>query len=109
VGDLSALYDLAAPWIAEQLSPGNRRIVIINNGGGKIFSRVESLRKLDDAARTLIENRHAIDFRPWAELWGMNYQRVEKPEDLAGLPAGDVIVEVRTDAMQTDAFWEAWA
>jgi len=109
VGDLSALYDLAAPWIAEQLSPGNRRIVIINNGGGKIFSRVESLRKLDDAARTLIENRHAIDFRPWAELWGMNYQRVEKPEDLAGLPAGDVIVEVRPDAMQTDAFWEAWA
>jgi len=64
VGDLSALYDLAAPWIAEQLSPGNRRIVIINNGGGKIFSRVESLRKLDDAARTLIENRHAIDFHP---------------------------------------------
>jgi len=109
VGDLSALYDLAAPWIAEQLSPGNRRIVIINNGGGKIFSRVESLRKLDDAARTLIENRHAIDFRPWAELWRMDYRLVEKPEDLAGLPAGDVIVEVRPDAAQTEEFWAAWA
>jgi 2-succinyl-5-enolpyruvyl-6-hydroxy-3-cyclohexene-1-carboxylate synthase len=108
LGDLSALYDLAAPWIAEQLSPGNRRIVIINNGGGKIFSRVESLQKLDDTARTMIENRHAIDFRPWAELWRMDYRLVQTPEDLAGLPAGDVIMEVRPDAMQTEAFWQAW-
>jgi len=39
----------------------------------------------------------------------MDYRLVEKPEDLAGLPAGDVIVEVRPDAAQTEAFWAAWA
>jgi uroporphyrinogen III methyltransferase/synthase len=64
---------------------------------------------LAEAARTLIENRHAIDFRPWAELWRMDYRLVVKPEDLAGLPAGDVIVEVRPDAAQTEEFWAAWA
>lgn len=108
VGDLSALYDLAAPWVVEQLSPGNRRVVVINNGGGKIFSRVESLRRLNEDARSIIENRHSLDFRPWADLWRMAYRRVETPADLQHLPMGDAILEVRPDALETEAFWEAW-
>ncbi|MDB6073898.1 MAG: hypothetical protein JWO89_1538 [Verrucomicrobiaceae bacterium] len=108
VGDLSALYDLSAPWLLSQLEKGNRRIVIINNGGGKIFSRVESLRKLDEPARSMIENRHDIDFEPWAQLWKLPYRRVAAVADLASLPDGAVIVEVRPDAGQTDAFWNRW-
>ncbi len=108
VGDLSALYDLSGPWILSQLAQAGRRIVIINNGGGKIFSRVASLRTLDEPARSLIENRHALDFEPWAKLWSLPYRRAEKPEDLAALPPGPVIIEVRPDAAQTEAFWSAW-
>jgi 2-succinyl-5-enolpyruvyl-6-hydroxy-3-cyclohexene-1-carboxylate synthase len=108
VGDLSTLYDLSAPWIAEQLPAGNRRIVIINNGGGKIFSRVESLRSLAAEARGMIENRHGIDFEPWAQLWKLAYRCVAKPDDLRDLPDGDVIIEVIPDAEQTEAFWQAW-
>ncbi|HEX3577436.1 MAG TPA: thiamine pyrophosphate-binding protein, partial [Thermoanaerobaculia bacterium] len=45
VGDLTAIYDSNAPWIVPQLDAGiDWRIVIINNGGGRIFSRVPSLR-----------------------------------------------------------------
>lgn len=108
VGDLSALYDLSAPWLLSQLGTGNRRIVVINNGGGKIFSRVETLRKLDGQARSMIENRHEIDFEPWARLWNVPYRRVAEVDDLTALPDGAMIVEVRPDAAQTEAFWGMW-
>ena len=40
-GDLTALYDANAPWIVPQLD-ASFTICIINNGGGRIFSRVAS-------------------------------------------------------------------
>ena len=51
VGDLTALYDLSAPWILNQLAPGKRRIVVINNGGGRIFSKLPALADLADGER----------------------------------------------------------
>jgi 2-succinyl-5-enolpyruvyl-6-hydroxy-3-cyclohexene-1-carboxylate synthase len=108
LGDLSALYDLAAPWIIPQLAHQNIRIVIINNGGGKIFSRVASLRDLPDKAREVIENRHDMTFEPLAQLWHMDYLRVQSPVDLDELPEGPMILEIRPDPSQTEAFWATW-
>lgn len=108
IGDLSALYDLAAPWITSQLPRARRRLIIINNGGGKIFSRVSSLRALGTDARQIIENQHTLNFAPWAQLWQMPYRRATEPAHLHDLPEGDVMVEVIPDASQTDAFWTAW-
>jgi 2-succinyl-5-enolpyruvyl-6-hydroxy-3-cyclohexene-1-carboxylate synthase len=98
LGDLSALYDLAAPWILPQLPRGNRRLVVINNGGGKIFAQVASLRSLSREARHIIENRHRIHFGPWAELWGLPYLRATRPEQLQHLPDGPLLIEVIPDA-----------
>ena len=107
VGDLSALYDLAAPWIMPQLPQGNRRLVVINNGGGKIFSRISSLRSLPEDARQVIENNHRLSFAPWAQMWGLGYVLATKPEHLMNLPDGAVLVEVIPDAEQTEAFYAA--
>jgi 2-succinyl-5-enolpyruvyl-6-hydroxy-3-cyclohexene-1-carboxylate synthase len=92
IGDLTAIYDSNAPWIVPQLDAGiDWRIVIINNGGGRIFSRVPSLRKLDDATRErMIENVHGIHFDHWAAMWGIE----------------DRVTELRPDA---DASRRAWA
>jgi 2-succinyl-5-enolpyruvyl-6-hydroxy-3-cyclohexene-1-carboxylate synthase len=69
VGDLTAIYDMNAPWIVPQLPRELRfEIVIVNNGGGRIFSRVASLATID---RTLIENSHAFHFQQWASMWGI--------------------------------------
>jgi 2-succinyl-5-enolpyruvyl-6-hydroxy-3-cyclohexene-1-carboxylate synthase len=108
LGDLSALYDLAAPWILSQLTNPKIRLVIINNGGGKIFSRVASLRDLPANARHIIENRHSMSFEPFAKLWGMDYLLVQNPAALGELPQGPVILEIRPDPDQTEAFWTAW-
>jgi 2-succinyl-5-enolpyruvyl-6-hydroxy-3-cyclohexene-1-carboxylate synthase len=86
VGDLTAIYDGNAPWIVPQLDAGTDfRIVIMNNGGGKIFGRVPSLRALDDATRErMIENIHGIRFDHWAGMWGIEDRVTElRPDDAA--------------------------
>jgi 2-succinyl-5-enolpyruvyl-6-hydroxy-3-cyclohexene-1-carboxylate synthase len=94
VGDLTAIYDSNAPWIVPQLDPGTDfRIVIINNGGGRIFSRVASLRKLDPIIRErMIENSHALHFDHWAAMWSME----------------DRVTELRPDADATRRAWERY-
>jgi 2-succinyl-5-enolpyruvyl-6-hydroxy-3-cyclohexene-1-carboxylate synthase len=92
VGDLTAIYDSNAPWIVPQMDAGiDWRIIIMNNGGGRIFSRVPSLRKLDASMRErIIENAHSIRFDQWAAMWGIE----------------DRVTELRPDA---DASRRAWA
>ncbi|MEA2166609.1 MAG: 2-succinyl-5-enolpyruvyl-6-hydroxy-3-cyclohexene-carboxylate synthase [Thermoanaerobaculia bacterium] len=78
VGDLTAIYDSNAPWIVPQLDPAiDARIVIVNNSGGRIFSRVASLKKLDESTRErIIENVHNIRFEHWAAMWGMGHSLI---------------------------------
>jgi 2-succinyl-5-enolpyruvyl-6-hydroxy-3-cyclohexene-1-carboxylate synthase len=73
IGDLTAIYDLNAPWIVPQLGAMRFRIVIVNNGGGRIFSRVPSLRAVDPALRErIIENVHDVRFEHWAAMWNID-------------------------------------
>lgn len=72
VGDLTAIYDLNAPWVVPQLGDVRFRIVIVNNGGGRIFSRVASLRAVEPALRQrVIENEHDVRFEHWAAMWNI--------------------------------------
>ncbi len=91
LGDLTALYDLNAPWVVPQLDPGVRfRIVIVNNRGGRIFERVGSLRPLPaDVRSRVIDNAHDLHFHSWAAMFGL----------------GDLVSELRPDL---DASRRAW-
>ncbi len=108
LGDLTTLYDLGAPWICPQLRGGPRRIVILNNGGGRIFSRLPVLGDLPAHEKSRFENRHALGFAAWAEMWDWEYVKAEAPEEME-LPERDTIVEVCPDEGETDGFWAAWA
>jgi 2-succinyl-5-enolpyruvyl-6-hydroxy-3-cyclohexene-1-carboxylate synthase len=95
VGDLTALYDLSALWGLRHLEGLRLRVVVINNGGGRIFKRMFRNERF--------QNRHATGFEAWATMWGADY--------CAGLPAGALgaaaVIELRPDEEQTDAFWAA--
>ncbi len=96
IGDLTAIYDSNAPWIVPQLdSATDFRIVIINNGGGRIFSRVASLKKLDESTRErIIENSHDLRFEHWAAMWGMQYSVIANTggfEESRGLAVSKVL------------------
>jgi len=94
VGDLTAIYDSNAPWIVPQLDANiDWRIVIINNAGGRIFSRVPSLRNLDASMRErIIENVHNIHFEHWAAMWSIE----------------DCVTELRPDADSSRRAWEKY-
>ncbi len=80
VGDLTALYDLNAPWIVPQLD-AQCRIVVINNRGGRIFERVAA------ADRRLVINEHDLRFDKWSEMFGID------------------VTELRPDGEASRRFW----
>ena len=107
VGDLTTLYDLCAPWVLEQISCRKIRIVVINNGGGRIFSRLPSLRQVSSAQKKMMENSHGIGFQHWAAMWNMNYVCVAEAQDLE-LDESPWVIEIQPDPEDTQAFWKGW-
>lgn len=111
VGDLTALYDPAAGNLLRQVENRGRRLVVINNRGGAIFSRLPRLSAMSGRAVEWMLNRHEADLAGLAAMWGMGHVRVRTADDFDALPEGGdqtVLVEVLPDEKQTDAFWREW-
>ncbi len=93
VGDLTALYDLSALWAIRHLDGFRLRIVVINNGGGRIFQRMYRNERF--------QNRHQTGFAAWAATWGAEYHDA--------LPSGAIgaaaVIELRPSETETDLFW----
>ena len=73
LGDLTTIYDLNALWILPQLSYAHRMgILIVNNGGGRIFDFLPFFKK--EKKKTLFIQPHDLHFAFWAKMWGCSYQ-----------------------------------
>lgn len=90
LGDLTTRYDLTS-LIG---MPKNLRLIIINNGGGRIFD----LLKLD--RRIVLE--HESDFSTLVPAFGVSYS-----QSLSDLKTHQVI-ELRPDQKQTEGFLSEW-
>jgi 2-succinyl-5-enolpyruvyl-6-hydroxy-3-cyclohexene-1-carboxylate synthase len=110
VGDLTALYDLAAPFVLEQIECQGRVLVVINNGGGKIFERLPRLQSMSPRAVEWMTNPQNADLSGFATLWGMNHLRVRTVDDFDQFLATDktLLLEIVPDSAQTQALWAAW-
>lgn len=117
VGDLTALYDATGLWpvLQNSASWGRLRLVIINNGGGKIFSKVLAAAPGGAAP---FENAHAVGFQNFAALWQLAYLQVNGDESRAGevgeqlLAAQNherILLEIKPSALQTEQLWSALA
>ena len=63
----------------------------MNNGGGRIFSRVPSLRAVEPAVRDrIIENSHDLRFEQWARMWNID------------------VTELRPDAAASARAWKKY-
>jgi 2-succinyl-5-enolpyruvyl-6-hydroxy-3-cyclohexene-1-carboxylate synthase len=103
VGDLTAMYDLASLGLKPQLNSHKRNIIILNNFGGQIFSRVF---KNNDFI-----NAHQTQFLHWAQMFGWNYLPITKIEELASIKNLNQIyniIEIRPNLKQTEDFWNEW-
>ena len=104
-GDLTTMYDLFAPWILKNHNNKNIRIVVINNGGGKIFSRLPAVRSSSYKVKESIMNHHNISFESWASMWGINYINAMTPNDLNNIPKGPTIIEIKPDPESSEVIW----
>lgn len=100
IGDLTMLYDLAGLWILDQLQTIKANLIVINNGGGKIFARMYAQKEF--------QNQHGLSFAPIAAFWGMKYACWH--EIPAKLPeGGGWFIEVIPDEKDTQEFWCRYA
>lgn len=105
-GDLTALYDLAAPAMLTQLECQGRVLVVINNGGGRIFDHLPRFSQLTEGQRDAIVQSQEVSLEGWAAMWGMDYLRIENREGFDALEAGEktLLVEVVPDPLQDAQF-----
>lgn len=111
VGDLTALYDLAAGGLLPRVAIEGRRLVVINNQGGGIFTRLPPLGSMSERAADWMLNRHRADLAGFATLWGLRHLRIRTADDFDLLPedaAEPMLLEIIPDPGQTAAFWRAW-
>ena len=110
IGDLTALYDLAALFMLEQINREGRVLAVINNGGGGIFGRLPRLSAMSPRAAACLGNAHTADLSGMAALWGMDYLRARRADDFDALQPGPrpVLLEIIPDAQQTARFWADW-
>lgn len=102
VGDLTALYDLAALGLALD-SKNKYRIVVINNYGGQIFGRIFRNKKYLNAQN--------VDFKSWAKLWHWDYIQINDVSEFSKLDddlGARVIIEVKPNSEETEIFWKQW-
>ena len=72
LGDLTTLYDFSGFWLTPYLIENKAQVnlVVINNHGGQIFSRL-----FHDP---LFCNHHELGFEKLAQFWNWSYQKFEK-------------------------------
>lgn len=78
-GDMSLQYDLGA--LTSTLLTPDLVIAVVNNGGGGIFSYVDSTAGLPER-RELLQCRLRLPLRQIAETWGLNYQHADSHQTL---------------------------
>lgn len=99
IGDLSALYDLAGFWRAKK--QGNHQVFIINNFGGRIFSRLYS--------NTRFLNEHSLSFKPQAEMWGLDYKLYDNPVHFLKKGLKNLqLIEIRPETKKTEKCFQAY-
>lgn len=96
IGDLTALFDMVGPWILPQLPGLNVNVVVINNGGGQIFSRMFS--------HPAFLNEHALEFGPLAQFWKWNYEKWHQVPAGIQTNKGGRLIEIVPDFEATQRF-----
>ena len=110
IGDQTAMYDMNALCVCKSLSQKKRRLLIINNRGGKIFSHLSYSSSLTQQQARTLENNHNYNFEPWAQFFGWAYHEHTGadvfPQEL--FSRDELIIELVPDATQTHNFWNKW-
>ena len=100
IGDLTAMYDLAGPWAYRFLAQDSlAHIIVINNSGGQIFSRMFN--------NPIFINEHQQNFENWAKMWNLDYHLNLSFTKLSNLTKNSII-EYQVDNKKSLEFWSEY-
>ena len=109
VGDLTALYDMSGPSLLDGCDASGRVIVVINNGGGRIFDRLPRVKEMSEPTQQMVANTHDFQFKNWAAMWDMDYQKFTSADVIEIEPGKKTsVIELVPCTKQTEAFWDAY-
>jgi 2-succinyl-5-enolpyruvyl-6-hydroxy-3-cyclohexene-1-carboxylate synthase len=109
LGDVAALHDIGSLWAADPARTHGPAfahpvvIVVLNNGGGRIFEQLPIARQSTDHLR-FWTSPHGLDLEPAARLYGTAYARVRSRAELVSALGAAytrpivTLVEVEVDA-----------
>lgn len=98
LGDLTLLYDMVAPWIFNQLEETSVNVVVINNQGGQIFSRMYS--------DPVFINSHALSFKYLAKFWNWHFEQWEIIPQKIATSKNARLIELKPHPKATERFWK---
>ena len=109
LGDIAFLHDVGG-LLAAGRSGLNLTVVVIDNGGGGIFSFLPIANELDDAEfDRLFHTPHGTNIRGLADAAGARLTNIDQFAQAIARPGLDVIVIETSSAESTDAFRAARA
>ncbi len=99
LGDLSLLYDMAGFWRSDQIPSWTA--AVINNFGGRIFSRLYK--------NPGFLNEHRLSFEGLAKMWGLGHRVFKDPEGFAwpDTKKQPFLAEIQPSQKQTEACFQA--
>ncbi len=97
MGDLTFLHDVGGLLVGSEERIPDLRIVVVNDGGGTIFSQLEHAKAPAQHVRRLFTTPHRVDFAALAAAYGATHTLVKSAGGLAKAlakpPVGVHIVE----------------
>ncbi|KAB8033690.1 2-succinyl-5-enolpyruvyl-6-hydroxy-3-cyclohexene-1-carboxylic-acid synthase [Fluviispira multicolorata] len=99
IGDLTALYDLSAPWVLQYKNDLNTNLIVINNSGGKIFGRV-----LAGQAGAFCQNTHTYNLKYWCKMWGLEYFQIQNIDEIEFIEKQHKVYEIFPSERETEEF-----
>lgn len=108
IGDLTALYDTTSLSLLAQ-SNFPYRLVVINNEGGKIFSRLPQFNyRFPNELGEKFVNKHSISVASIGEAFGISSMRVDNI-NTKNFPFDKKIIEIYPSASQSEQFWAEYS
>ncbi|HSX12028.1 MAG TPA: thiamine pyrophosphate-dependent enzyme, partial [Rhabdochlamydiaceae bacterium] len=99
IGDQAGLHDLNS---LAQMKQAKYPVIliIINNKGGGIFSFMPVSKKETTLVEKFFAASHSFSFEHAAALFGLDYYRFKKIEELACLPSISCLIEIETERQE---------
>lgn len=97
LGDLTTLFDFAGPWILRQLPEVKAQIIVVNNKGGKLFTKLYK--------ESSFQNSHNLTFPHFAAFWNLAYSEWEQVPNVID-QTNSSLIEMRPDPDASARFWK---